>query len=136
MIIPLSDPPPLSYCEHLTVFSFLCKFFYNPNFTNLKLNFDLKIIQKYIYFFFAQKPLVGAGGPGDDGDEEGDGGGGGGNLIYFFYFFAQKPLVGPGGAGGDGDGEGGGDSQPLQICIGSTIRIGRETWCLPYAGFF
>ena len=26
-------------------------------------------------------------------------------------------------------------SQPLQICIGSTIRIGRESWCLPYAGF-
>ena len=26
--------------------------------------------------------------------------------------------------------------QPLQICIGSTIRIGRESWCLPYAGFF
>ena len=23
--------------------------------------------------------------------------------------------------------------QPLQICIGSTIRIGRESWCLPYA---
>ena len=27
-------------------------------------------------------------------------------------------------------------SQPIQICIGSTIRIGRESWCLPYAGFF
>ena len=26
--------------------------------------------------------------------------------------------------------------QPLQICIGSTIRIGRESWCLPYAGFW
>ena len=26
--------------------------------------------------------------------------------------------------------------QPLQICIGPTIRIGRESWCLPYAGFF
>ena len=26
--------------------------------------------------------------------------------------------------------------QPLQICIGTTIRIGRESWCLPYAGFF
>ena len=25
---------------------------------------------------------------------------------------------------------------PLQICIGPTIRIGRESWCLPYAGFF
>ena len=25
--------------------------------------------------------------------------------------------------------------QPLQICIGPIIRIGRETWCLPYAGF-
>ena len=25
--------------------------------------------------------------------------------------------------------------QPLQICIGPTIRIGRESWCLPYAGF-
>ena len=24
---------------------------------------------------------------------------------------------------------------PLQICIGPTIRIGRESWCLPYAGF-
>ena len=24
----------------------------------------------------------------------------------------------------------------LQICIGPTIRIGRESWCLPYAGFF
>ena len=23
----------------------------------------------------------------------------------------------------------------LQICIGPTIRIGRESWCLPYAGF-
>ena len=26
--------------------------------------------------------------------------------------------------------------QPLQIWIGPTIRIGREIWCLPYAGFF
>ena len=26
--------------------------------------------------------------------------------------------------------------QPLQICIGHIIRIGRESWCLPYAGFF
>ena len=26
--------------------------------------------------------------------------------------------------------------QPLQICIGPTIRIGRESWCLPYTGFF
>ena len=25
--------------------------------------------------------------------------------------------------------------QPLQISIGPTIRIGRESWCLPYAGF-
>ena len=25
--------------------------------------------------------------------------------------------------------------QPLQICIGPTIRISRESWCLPYAGF-
>ena len=25
--------------------------------------------------------------------------------------------------------------QPLQIFIGSTIPIGRESWCLPYAGF-
>ena len=27
-------------------------------------------------------------------------------------------------------------TQTLQICIGSTIRIGRKSWCLPYAGFF
>ena len=26
--------------------------------------------------------------------------------------------------------------QPLQICIGPTIRIGQEIWCLLYAGFF
>ena len=26
--------------------------------------------------------------------------------------------------------------QPLQICIGPIIRIGLESWCLPYAGFF
>ena len=26
-------------------------------------------------------------------------------------------------------------TQPLQICIGPTVRIGRESWCLPYAGF-
>ena len=26
--------------------------------------------------------------------------------------------------------------QPLQICIGPIIRIGRESWCLPYAVFF
>ena len=26
--------------------------------------------------------------------------------------------------------------QPLQICIGPIIRIGRESWCLTYAGFF
>ena len=26
--------------------------------------------------------------------------------------------------------------RPLQFCIGPTIRIGRESWCLPYAGFF
>ena len=25
--------------------------------------------------------------------------------------------------------------QPLQICIGPTIRIVQESWCLPYAGF-
>ena len=25
--------------------------------------------------------------------------------------------------------------QPLQICIGPIIRIGWESWCLPYAGF-
>ena len=25
--------------------------------------------------------------------------------------------------------------QSLQICIGPIIRIGRESWCLPYAGF-
>ena len=25
--------------------------------------------------------------------------------------------------------------QPLQICIGPTIRIWQENWCLPYAGF-
>ena len=25
--------------------------------------------------------------------------------------------------------------QPLHICIGPTIHIGRESWCLPYAGF-
>ena len=24
---------------------------------------------------------------------------------------------------------------PLKICIGSTIRIGRESSCLPYTGF-
>ena len=27
-------------------------------------------------------------------------------------------------------------TQTLQICIGPTIRIGRKSWCLPYAGFF
>ena len=26
--------------------------------------------------------------------------------------------------------------QPIKICIGPSIRIGRESWCLPYAGFF
>ena len=26
--------------------------------------------------------------------------------------------------------------QPLQVCIGPIIRIGRESWCLPYARFF
>ena len=26
-------------------------------------------------------------------------------------------------------------TQP-QPCIGPSIRIGRESWCLPYAGFF
>ena len=25
---------------------------------------------------------------------------------------------------------------PLKICIDPTIRIGRESWCLLYAGFF
>ena len=25
--------------------------------------------------------------------------------------------------------------QPVQICIGATMRIGQESWCLPYAGF-
>ena len=25
---------------------------------------------------------------------------------------------------------------PLQICIGPSICIGQESWCLPYAGFF
>ena len=27
-------------------------------------------------------------------------------------------------------------NKPLQICIAPTISIGRESWCLPYAGFF
>ena len=27
-------------------------------------------------------------------------------------------------------------TQPLQTCICSTIRVGRESWCLPYAGFY
>ena len=27
-------------------------------------------------------------------------------------------------------------THPIQICIGSTIRIGQESWCLLYAGFF
>ena len=27
-------------------------------------------------------------------------------------------------------------TQPLQNCIGPTIRIGQEILCLPYAGFF
>ena len=27
------------------------------------------------------------------------------------------------------------EKKPLQFCIGSTIRIGRDSWCLPYAGF-
>ena len=27
-------------------------------------------------------------------------------------------------------------TQPLENCIGPTIRIGREILCLPYAGFF
>ena len=27
-------------------------------------------------------------------------------------------------------------TQPLQNCIGPTIRIGQESWCLAYAGFF
>ena len=26
--------------------------------------------------------------------------------------------------------------QPLQICIGPTISIGRGSWCVPYVGFF
>ena len=26
--------------------------------------------------------------------------------------------------------------QPLQYCIGPTIRIGHKILCLPYAGFF
>ena len=24
---------------------------------------------------------------------------------------------------------------PLQICSGPSIRIGRQSWCLPYVGF-
>ena len=27
-------------------------------------------------------------------------------------------------------------TQFLKNCIGPTIRIGRDSWCLPYAGFF
>ena len=27
-------------------------------------------------------------------------------------------------------------TKPLQNCIGPTIRIRRESWCLPCAGFF
>ena len=27
-------------------------------------------------------------------------------------------------------------TQPLQICIGPTICISQESWCLPFAGFF
>ena len=36
-------------------------------------------------------------------------------LIFFFFF---RPIM-----------------QPLQNCIGPAICIGREIWCLPYAGF-
>ena len=28
------------------------------------------------------------------------------------------------------------NTQLLKNCIGPTIRIGPESWCLPYAGFF
>ena len=38
-------------------------------------------------------------------------------LIFFLLLFFRKIT------------------QPLQNCIGTTIRIGRESWCLPYAGF-
>ena len=27
-------------------------------------------------------------------------------------------------------------TQPIKICIGPTIHIGQESWCLPYAGFY
>ena len=36
----------------------------------------------------------------------------------FWLFFFFRPIM-----------------QPLQNCIGPTICIGREIWCLPYAGF-
>ena len=47
-------------------------------------------------------------------------------FLFFFYFFRKKEKkkkmrkI----------------TQPLQICIGPSIRIGRESWCLLYAGFF
>ena len=40
-------------------------------------------------------------------------------FFHFFFIFYFKLIM-----------------LPLQICIGSTIRIGRESWCLPYVGFF
>ena len=36
-------------------------------------------------------------------------------LKFYFFFNKITPI--------------------LQNCIGPTIRIGRESWCLPYAGF-
>ena len=58
------------------------------------------------------------------------------NSLGMFQTKAQIPpppsLKKPLGRGGGG----GLKKQPLQNCIGPTIRIGRESWCLPYAGVF
>ena len=42
------------------------------------------------------------------------------NVLIFCVFVIKKEEI----------------TQPLQICIGPAIRIGQESWCLPYVGFF
>ena len=47
-------------------------------------------------------------------------------------YFHQRAGGGGGGCGGKRKRK---IMQPLKICIGSTIGIGRESWCFPYTGF-
>ena len=70
--------------------------------------------------------------------------GGGANLFIYLFFFIKSPFGGGGSNGGSGAGKKEEEKNTVSpFCrhqkktnLGATIRIGQESRCLPYAGFF